>query len=576
MEIYTSVEKPEHKNEVNVEVTNIGPEAKIRITISFEYGVTKTALIASRDTIITVNATSNQKPDFTISQPPELQEKDKIVWRTRDRGTTVAKNESITLILSDFESKTSPGTANIWVIIEVYDQMWKNKWIEKIDVEKKVNMDSQGKPRIHYFMVNPDYILHAGETEIQGCFYVTNLDKDKITLRRNNLSIDWEILPDGPKDGIYGGFKEKPFITSVYRLELNDDKDPDTRQQTVQVISPGWNQVALPQGYPANLFVIKNRLYGIFVYKDKAMNKDQAALYSSETGVDDWVLVSDSKSGDLRDIATSPGIVFDSKLWLIGGSSVEKNKVTGDMWYYELDTVKNQEKEWLKNKYAFPKRMGHVCVLFRGKILILGGYDGMNPLNDVWQFDNINNSWNKLEIKNLEESKPPWSPRCMFSAVVQKTQYDEILWIYGGGKTPTDIIPNRDLWFTMDGINWKEHNMENDSLPILPDPGYPLGATLLNYPEFDEINELDKERLFLIGSFKEQLVTIKKPGNRVSSFMFEWYEDHAIWQATPVIRTWEQFGGCNYHMQSVAFNRFIYVWSLHSTISPRQLNILIP
>jgi hypothetical protein len=68
----------------------------------------------------------------------------------------------------------------------------------------------------------------------------------------------------------------------------------------------------------------------------------------------------------------------------------------------------------------------------------------------------------------------------------------------------------------------------------------------------------------------------REVGNRISSFMFEWHPDHEKWETTPVIRTWEQFGGDSYYMQSVAFNRFIYVWSLNADIPAKRLNVFIP
>ena len=69
----------------------------------------------------------------------------------------------------------------------------------------------------------------------------------------------------------------------------------------------------------------------------------------------------------------------------------------------------------------------------------------------------------------------------------------------------------------------------------------------------------------------------KALGNCISSFIFEWQWGDQVWLAQPVFEGWQQFQGDNFHMQALAFNRFLFVWSLkRRTKSRLKLNILVP
>jgi hypothetical protein len=100
------------------------------------------------------------------------------------------------------------------------------------------------------------------------------------------------------------------------------------------------------------------------------------------------------------------------------------------------------------------------------------------------------------------------------------------------------------------------------------------------------------ERLILLGSFNEWQPN-KTPndesepmvGNRSSSFLFEWRERSRTWESNPVSDGWQQFQGENFSMQALAFNRFLYIYSLdQEALFPQggkelvnlKLNIRIP
>ena len=85
-------------------------------------------------------------------------------------------------------------------------------------------------------------------------------------------------------------------------------------------------------------------------------------------------------------------------------------------------------------------------------------------------------------------------------------------------------------------------------------------------------------RLFLLGSFQEWALGEAHggQGNRISSYMFEWHSSMEVWESRPVFSGWQQFQGDYFYMQAVAYNRFLFVWSLKRSIAPTlKLNILI-
>ncbi len=95
-----------------------------------------------------------------------------------------------------------------------------------------------------------------------------------------------------------------------------------------------------------------------------------------------------------------------------------------------------------------PQRIFYGTAVFDDKIWMIGGFDGKNYLNDVWNSeDGIN--W----VRVAENS--PWSPRKTSVVAVFK---DEI-WLLGGGVIDGDPETNptseREVWVTNDRKNWR-------------------------------------------------------------------------------------------------------------------------
>jgi hypothetical protein len=475
--------------------------------------------------------------------------------------------------LSNFESKTPPGDAVITVLLEAHNGGWSQLSNVTLTLTKKA--EKLTDPTIHYFTVDPDYILHAGDTQIAVGFYATAFKS--LVLCRNNQEVQtWPNNQTPEKDGgVAGVFLDKPSITTVYRLEgqpKDTGQDEQIRYLNVQVISPGWNQIALPQGYPTRLFVnadftplgatASDRLYGIFVDSE-----GNAALYSSATGVDDWRL----EPGDVPDdMVTSPGVAYQNKLWLIGGSCYDSDSPGSSVWCYEIDKDTGGRR-W-NEMSDFPEdmgsRAGHACVVVPRKnqdgtvvneIWVIGGFNNGQFFGDTWRFDG--NNWSQIFATGST-----WSPRYMHAALsfIPATDQPTEVWIYGGAGDAGTLA---DLWTTKDGgLTWKQGD------GILPPPGGPLGTALVS---FDATRSGASQRLFLGGTFLEPAAGKR---NRTSSYIFEWQWRNQRWEARPVVDGWERFEGSTFYMQAIAFNSFLFVWSLHTAIESSRLpklNILI-
>jgi hypothetical protein len=552
---------------------------KVRITVTVGCDPTRTEdLLASGDSHIKVSCEASGE-DGAIEMTP------------KETGTTIGFNTgtfSISLpaviSLEEFVSNSTEGDAAIDVSFEIESGDGVFSPGEKYTVTVKKSLEVKSVPTIRYFKVNPAFILHAGEKNVEITFFATGYDT--LTLSRNNTAICTWDKPIGEQKVIDGKFPvapqvEKPSITSVYRLtgKYQNNKGEEVQKsldRIVEVISPGWNQVTLPQGSPIHLVVAKDlsgtssedRLYGIF--RD---DKDKYSLYSSATGVDDW----SAAEGEVpAHMGASPCVYYKNKLWLIGGSSValgiESGKPANEVWWYEKK--KDGRSNWTNNKGAlkFPPlmkpRIGHACLVFPGKtnagIWVIGGYNDHTggALQDIWLLKEEPVGSDTFVWKPVNQTCS-WDKRLNLAATLlgkKKGRSDEAyeVWIYGGSADPTSAGLT-DLWSTTDGTTW--NGLKN---PLDPNPGEPRGAALVARSR--DMSGTDK--LSLLGSFKE--------GNRISSFLFEWHPGTGYWESYPVLDGWQQFQGENFYMQAVGFNRFLFCWSLQTDPGfTGKLNVLV-
>ncbi len=111
--------------------------------------------------------------------------------------------------------------------------------------------------------------------------------------------------------------------------------------------------------------------------------------------------------------------------------------------------------ETVAHESNLPNRVFYGAVVFGNKIWIMGGYDGKDYHNDVWNStDGVH--WAKVV------DKAAWSPRDISVVTVFKNK----MWLLGGGEIDgektkwTNPQSEREVWSSADGITWDRINAD--------------------------------------------------------------------------------------------------------------------
>ena len=114
-------------------------------------------------------------------------------------------------------------------------------------------------------------------------------------------------------------------------------------------------------------------------------------IYTSTDGIN-WTEVASESVFEIR--ANHTSLVYDNKMWVIGGWQAVTNQETmeqdvisfADVWYSDNGTEWNK----LSGSDSYTGRLGHASTVFENKILISGGLnidqdDNLRShYNDVW------------------------------------------------------------------------------------------------------------------------------------------------------------------------------------------------
>lgn len=161
-----------------------------------------------------------------------------------------------------------------------------------------------------------------------------------------------------------------------------------------------------------------------------------------------WQQVASNAAWTHSDLPTA--LVHDNKIWMMGGwdggrltGASASNQVwcSSDGAAWRLATA---EAPWCA-------RPGAAGVVFQGKMWILGGvrryYDGDELLADVWaSADGAH--WDQIT------AKAPWPARSCHAAVVHHGK----LWVFGGGNYLPTYQAFNDVWCSADGLHWEQVN----------------------------------------------------------------------------------------------------------------------
>ena len=317
---------------------------------------------------------------------------------------------------------------------------------------------------------------------------VQNLPGEDVTLKWRTYKLtNLGLFQEGHSDPLVCDFsqdegqKKIPGVATSMKFVLKGYDGPQliSRNLRVQVLQKGWydlkNTVSEgdpgypvpqdeketrllagnPKGFdlePTLLFNANDqRLYAIF--RLIFAGQERAFLFQTQNLFGGWSFVKSSVPDQTGSIPggcfTSPGIYFDDKLWLIGGSQIDPDNTSNCIWCF--DPRKAAWEDW--GAAPWTPRMGHaVQVVYedqKAKIWMLGGRDEAgNALNDVWSLDVASRSWTDL-------GPADWKPRCLFNPAV----YDKQIWLYGGVKEPFSAELYDDLYVYSSDGPWQKKEM---------------------------------------------------------------------------------------------------------------------
>ena len=194
-----------------------------------------------------------------------------------------------------------------------------------------------------------------------------------------------------------------------------------------------WTKVTdhapFPGSYNFPLFNIRSKLWafhsqGNWYSEDgKSWTKAELPALGLRTGFQQYVQLNEA----IYALGTSEG----DYLHLSIGSRIAKTSSDLKQW------------EVIAEQSELPARVFYGAVVFDKKIWLLGGFDGKNYYNDVW------NSTDGVKWRRIAE-KTPWNERANPSAIV----FEHKIWLIGGGIINGQVFG--DVWHTEDGMNWKQ------------------------------------------------------------------------------------------------------------------------
>nr|WP_273568782.1 hypothetical protein [Maribacter sp. Hal144] len=117
-----------------------------------------------------------------------------------------------------------------------------------------------------------------------------------------------------------------------------------------------------------------------------------------------------------------------------------------DIWYSENGANWSQA----TGEAPFSARNLHMALVFNDKMWVIGGQTSQTGENDVW-YSNDGMNWIQA------------TSAASFSKRVQNTvtMFDNKLWVIGGYSSHGDssiLEVNDDIWYSKDGVLWKESN----------------------------------------------------------------------------------------------------------------------
>lgn len=300
----------------------------------------------------------------------------------------------------------------------------------------------------------------------------------------------------------------------------------------VEASNYAWNEVtanaAFPQSYGFPVFVVGEKMFAFH----------QEAIWKSADGAN-WTKI--DLPSIRRDAYATRYVQFNDAVYAFGQN--QGNYLDGIKFGSTVRRTTDFKRwETLAEKSNFPNRVFYGTFVFGGKIWLIGGYDGKNYFNDVW------NSADGVRWTRVVE-RAAWSPRNAGVLIEFKNR----IWMFGGGvidgMTNKNPSSTREIWSSVDGVNWTR---AAEDLKI---------STLGTPVVFDD-------KLWLVGANRNDGNFARS--SLVSDDAQTWREETAPWSPRGAVAVWV-FGdklfmtGGKYSYQKNGEPIFVYsndVWAM--------------
>ena len=156
------------------------------------------------------------------------------------------------------------------------------------------------------------------------------------------------------------------------------------------------------------------------------------------------------------DVYKTQYVQFKDAIYALGDNSGNYEKMTFSSRIRRTSDLRNWE-EVAKTSNP-PNRIFYGLFVFADKMWVLGGYDGRDYFNDIWNSAD-GKTWNRV-VANA-----PWSPRTSGAIVVFKNK----IFMIGGGTIDGTPNPNpestKEIWSSVDGLAWTKvsHDLQSRS-----------------------------------------------------------------------------------------------------------------
>ena len=209
--------------------------------------------------------------------------------------------------------------------------------------------------------------------------------------------------------------------------------------------------------------------------------KQGREVWSSPDGTR-WICETDDAAFRHRSLHASA--VYNGRMWLIGGAEQRliardiHSVIMNDVWY------STNGAGWIcaTESAAFPPRRDHVCLVYHGRMWIIGGTDLSGARSDVWSSaDGVNwiqetasadfGFWSGLGGLVFNDrmwiivgsdvwystNGSVWTQATASAAFTPRSDhtclaYDNAMWVIGGWSQGQDY--RGDVWYSEDGVSW--------------------------------------------------------------------------------------------------------------------------